>query len=157
MSSYQTSRTDAKWVDVPPPLLDTLPPPSEVFGGKKRKKSYAEKSVISVENHIKELWKKQSSIDQLKTMKWGGYNICEAGNKVEIESMGSGVDEEQDNFLSFRDDEVGCSEHDMPVFNFSPPRSPVEVVFPWMSPQETVTPCFLDRSLDGWGSAGGFL
>ncbi|XP_075703468.1 protein INCA1 isoform X2 [Rhinoderma darwinii] len=157
MSGYQAWRTDVKWDSMPPPLLDTLPPPSEVFKGKKRKKSPAERSVMSVENYIQELRKKQSSIDQLKTMKWGGYSVYEVGIKEGIQSDGSMADQERDTFFTFLDDEVGCSEQDMPIFSFSPPRSPGGVVFPWMSPQEDVTTCYLDRSREGWGTARGFL
>ncbi|KAM4037185.1 protein INCA1 isoform 1-T3 [Anomaloglossus baeobatrachus] len=157
MSGYETYRTDHKWNSMAPPPLETLPHPSEIFKGNKKKKSPAERSVISVENYIQELRKKQSAIDQLKTMKWGGYNAYEDWSKEEIQSEGSRADQDQDTFFSFLNDDVGGGEPDMSIFSVSPPRSPGGAVFPWLSPQRDVSTAFMDRSYDGWGAAGRFF
>ncbi|XP_077117670.1 protein INCA1 [Ranitomeya variabilis] len=157
MSSYETWRTDVKWNSVQPPLLDTLPHPSEMFKGKKKRKSPAERSAISVENYIQELRKKQSTIDQLKTTKWGGYNAYEDWNKEDLQSQASGPDPEEDTFFPFLNDDVRGSEPDRPIFSVSPPRSPGGAVFPWLSPQHDTTTPFMDRSFDGWGPAGRFF
>ncbi|XP_056410148.1 uncharacterized protein LOC130340387 isoform X2 [Hyla sarda] len=156
-STSQNMRTDGKWQQhdhMASPLLEPLPPPSEVFRGKKKKKYHADRGVISVENHIQELRKKQSSIDQLKTMKWGGCNIYEMQNTEGMQRYGARTDQEQDTFFSFLDD---VTEQDRPLFNFSPPRSPGGVVFPWMTPKEDVSTCFLDRTYDECESAGGLV
>ncbi|XP_069819551.1 protein INCA1 [Dendropsophus ebraccatus] len=154
VSSYQTRVTDGKLDKAPPPLLETLPPPSELFRRKKKKTSLADRRFTSVENHIEELWKKQSSIDQLKTMKWGGYKVYEVEEEDGVQSSVSRADQERGTYYSFLDD---TTEQEKPMFCLSPPRSPGTMEFPWTTFMEEESNCFLDRTSDGRGEDSGFL
>ncbi|XP_072006124.1 protein INCA1 [Engystomops pustulosus] len=152
VSSYETWRTSARSDRTAQPVLSALPPPSEVFKGKKKKKSPAMRSVVYVENYMKELRKKQSSIDQLKTMKWGGSRTYPLWNN-KASQMDGGRDEQEldtsSSFFSSLDDKGRFSEQDGPIFTFSPPCSPGGVVFPRMSPHKDFSTCFLDGSSKG--------
>ncbi|XP_075062377.1 protein INCA1 [Mixophyes fleayi] len=159
ISSYPVWKMNVDVGSLHVPGLETLPPPSELCRRKKRKQKSPfvnERRVMSVQHHIQELWRKQSSIDQLKSMKWGGYDISKVGVKEKVQTDVSSIHHEDD-LPDFLDIAAGYSEEENTVYSISPQQGPVGVVFPWMTPQDDVPSCYLDSSMEEQTVAGDYM
>ncbi|XP_075763962.1 protein INCA1 isoform X1 [Pelodiscus sinensis] len=103
MSSSAIHRPDAQidagsWevLSIPP----TLPSPQELCrrSGRLKRKKLESSSVMSVCYHLEELKKRQSCIDQLKRLKWGGY-----GSPTNAEGLKGTAESLAEEILSGRD------------------------------------------------------
>ncbi|XP_075437378.1 uncharacterized protein LOC142475345 [Ascaphus truei] len=84
MSSYPVARQDVAWGSLPAPGQEKLPSPAELCGGKKKRQRMNERRDMVMYYHLQDLRKKQSSIDQLKSLKWGGCETSESEIRAEI-------------------------------------------------------------------------
>ncbi|XP_069771734.1 uncharacterized protein [Narcine bancroftii] len=76
LSGHAAERPDAR-LDASCPnsglMLERLPSPRELYGRRRgRDRSHRQRPVLAVTCHLEELKRRQSCIDQLKALKWGG-------------------------------------------------------------------------------------
>ncbi|XP_073479161.1 protein INCA1 isoform X1 [Aquarana catesbeiana] len=154
-SGYPAWRENYDYPSLPVPSLESLPSPSELCRSKKRKKSESgyDRREMSVQHHIQELKRKQSSIDQLKSMTWGSRSIPELEGKEEMRMELTSVEPRQETFADFFE-MCQSGTQDSPFLDLSPQNSTSGVVFPWMTPRDDFSFCVLDHSGEGWRGVG---
>ncbi|XP_063786807.1 protein INCA1-like [Pseudophryne corroboree] len=158
ISSYPVWRANEELRSLNTPSLETLPPPSELCRGKRRKKKLGnEKRVMAVQHHIQELRQKQSSLEQQRAMKCRGYEIPDFKFREEAQTDVANVRDQQEDLPYFLDITGDHRDDCIRVFSTSPQQGPFGVVFPWMSAADDVSSCYLDSDLETHGAPGGLF
>ncbi|XP_068129991.1 protein INCA1 [Hyperolius riggenbachi] len=130
MYSYPAWRTDTDWSSLPFPGLEDLPSPSQLSKSRRKKKS--DRMGTLVQQHIQELKRRQSVIEQLKSPAWGGNRFPEFEEKKEAPSMVDGFDPDDEGSVGFFESlQDRCRMEDSPFLKLSPPHSTTGVAFPW--------------------------
>ncbi|XP_075437390.1 uncharacterized protein LOC142475360 [Ascaphus truei] len=144
MSSYPVARQDVAWGSLPAPGQEKLPSPAELCGGKKKRQRMNERRDMVMYYHLQDLRKKQSSIDQLKSLKWGGCETSESEIRAEITGAADASAQIPEVFRS--PVRMAASERGVKPGDFlssSPQQRRAGPMFSCLSPLETSPACFL--------------
>ncbi|CAH2272480.1 Hypothetical predicted protein [Pelobates cultripes] len=153
MSSYPVCREEEDWHSLSVSGLETLPSPAELCRKRRKKNSQrvTERRVLAVYQHLQELRSKQSSLEQLKSLKWGRYEKLENGSQSEIQNEETDSNVQEVNCVTFLDMMSSHAEDQQTCFpRSSPLHSRIRETFPWLSPARgTPSSPWLDENMAG--------
>ncbi|XP_063305833.1 protein INCA1-like [Pelobates fuscus] len=148
MSSYPVCREEEDWRSLSVSGLETLPSPAELCRKRRKKNSQrvTERRVLAVYQHLQELRSKQSSLEQLKSLKWGGYEKLENRSQSGIQNVETDSNvQEMKNCVTFLDMSSRAEDQQTCFPRSSPLHSRTGDTFPWLSPaRDTPSSPWLD-------------